>query len=214
MKYLIKDIETKLGKTLRKNTLAIGFDVAEICTGIAVLRTSGVHLYIEKLDVINTKKVDKSIIDKMEYFLKVLVTIRDAVDLNNHFSVIVIEDSFLQIFKNKFGKMSYNPWTYKMLTRFGALVYVVFRKIAKYIYYVQPIRARALVGFKKSKIKGVKIKKQVLAFVNTLFTLELKNDDKADAIVLAVNGLLKTEFVNEIVKPKKRRKSTKSKKDS
>ena len=56
-----------------------------------------------------------------------------------------------------------------------------------------PTSARSAVGFQKSdkKIKGIKLKKEIIEFVNNLLETEIEDNDIADAIVLALNGFIK-----------------------
>ena len=56
-----------------------------------------------------------------------------------------------------------------------------------------PRSARAIVNFKASntKLKGNQLKKKIIDYVNKALDLEIKNDDEADSIILALVGLVK-----------------------
>ena len=50
----IKQIEKKLHKTIRRNCISIGFDVAERYTGICILKVDNKDIIIDNLQVIET----------------------------------------------------------------------------------------------------------------------------------------------------------------
>lgn len=190
-KILISKIEKKLNKKVKINYLSIGFDVAEIHTGICLLQTDSEYLYIKELDKININK-DLDIISKMEEFLKQIKNL--AIKYNKYKSnkkVVVIEDSWLKK----------NPWTFKILCRFSTLVYTVFREIINYQYFMQAITARSRIGFKKIE-NDKKIKIQVKDYIKDKLELVFEDDDLLDGFVLALAGLI----IKEEKKTKRRKK--------
>ena len=91
-KIALSTVESRLDKDLNKNFISLGFDSSEHSTGIALIRTTGTYLIIEKLDkIIIPKEVQGTdavdvFTDKLEDFKK---TINDKMDKTS------IEDCFI-----------------------------------------------------------------------------------------------------------------------
>jgi Holliday junction resolvasome RuvABC endonuclease subunit len=177
-KLKIQALEKKLGKKLKINTTALGFDVAKKHTGIAILITLKSSIYIYKLHTINNEKGDLT--ESFEYFLGELNNFISNVKFKGH-KVFVIEDCF-------FGQ---NVTTLKALARFSALVWRELKHIADEIYFILPTPARKKIGFKKDKKSKAKAKRQVRDYINKLFGTDIKDEDKTDAMALALAGLIK-----------------------
>ena len=109
----------------------------------------------------------------------------------------IIEDCFLSFFKTKGKRVATNVTTLKALARYGILIYDRFKRLSEEIRYVMPTESRKVIGFSKSdkKVKNYKLKQEVVDYVNNLLDLELKmkDNDIADAIVLALCGLIYEE---------------------
>lgn len=180
-KIPINKIESRIGKSLKTQTIAIGFDVAKNHTGIAVLRTYKASLEIVKLHKIDNQK--GNLIDSMEYFIGELNNFISGLNLGRNYKIFVIEDCW-------FGK---NVTTLKVLARFSALTWRELRHITDKIYFVLATTARSQIGFKKDRESKRKTKKQVMDYINNLMGLDLKDDNLADGIVLALSGLIVKE---------------------
>lgn len=198
-KLSINLIEKKLNKKIRKDTVSIGFDVAEHYTGICVLKTNTNELIIESLQKITTNPKE-DIINRMEYFINALEKFKQ--DLHyKEFRIVVIEDCW-------FGM---NVNTLKSLARFSTLIYVAFRKNCDYKFFILPNSARSQIGFNKNdqiakgnvkvgiiskgknkgKPKKIDIKLLVQDYLKTEFGLIIKDLDEVDGFVLSLAGLLK-----------------------
>ena len=56
IKLSIKDIEKKLGKTIRQNSISVGFDVAPNYTGICIERKENLDKYLTKPTVLSANR--------------------------------------------------------------------------------------------------------------------------------------------------------------
>jgi len=200
MKILIKEIEKKLNKKIRKNAISIGWDVAENITGICILRTDEKIIYIDDLQKIETNPKD-DIKNRMSYFMGALDKFKQQIKKYKEYKIIIVEDSW-------FGK---SVSTLKSLTRFATLIWTSFYKECDYIEFVLPLSARSQIGFNKNrqlekteikiekfkrgknegKAKKVDIKKLVMEYLKQAFNVDIKDNDEADGFVLALTGLLK-----------------------
>jgi len=200
MKLLIKDIEKKLNKRIRKNSISIGFDVAEHYTGICILKSDEKNVVIEDLQKIETNPKD-DIKNRMSYFIGALEKFKQQLTKYKEYKIIEIEDSW-------FGR---NVNTLKSLTRFATLIWMAFYKECDYLEFIMPISARSQIGFNKNKqlkkteiklekftrgknegkVKKVDIKKLVMEYLKQAFNVDIKDNDEADGFVLALCGLLK-----------------------
>ena len=176
----LKKIQKNLGLTLKKNTVAVGYDVCMHSTGIAVLRTTDNSLIIEKLQKITVPKNNK-LLDCVDLFLSQLDEFKHEISKKYKIDISVIEDCF-------FGR---NINTLKSLARFSILLYVMLKDITKKTLFVLPTTARKEIGFKKSekKIKGHALKKEIMTFISNIIEQEIKDHDLADALMLAFVGL-------------------------
>lgn len=164
----ISEIEKKLGKKLRKRTKVLGLDTASK-TGYAILETTDKYMTID-VGIIAVKSKDMYFkYDRIIDYLKKLI--------NDNKYRIIIEDTFF----------SRNAKTLKMLTRIGAFGYLLAKEIGcKNIRFIMASLARKTVGF-----KGNAKKIELVDKVNKLLGTELKTHDITDAIILALNGLIK-----------------------
>lgn len=180
-------VESFLEVSLIPNKTVLGVDVSMHSTGLALIRTTDSYLVVEKLDVIKVPKNNKSFLLSANSFLEQLDQIKREIISSLTLKKVIIEDCF-------FGQ---NVKTLKSLARFGILVYERFRGCAEECHFELPTSARKKVKFKKSdkKIKGPKLKKEIIEYINNALDIKLdsKENDKADAIVLALAGLVKEE---------------------
>jgi Holliday junction resolvasome RuvABC endonuclease subunit len=209
IKLSIKDIEKKLGKTVRKNTLALGVDVAEAFTGLALLRTDNDYIYIENTEVIETSAKDDHF-HRAEHFLSAIEKFKQTIASYKEYKMLIIERCF-------FGQ---NPETLIHLAQFGILAYVGLKKAFDDYYYWGATTARSIIGFnqkkqeekgtlkaevytrdtkdkngkikhKKGENKKIECKALVHDYLKTDFNVTFKTKDEADGFVLALAGLLK-----------------------
>ncbi len=183
MNYLSKvklsTVEEALDVKFQTNIISIGFDTAVYHTGIAIVRTTDHYLIVERLHKIEVPK-NFSDLDKIDLFLSQLDDFKHQVSSKYKFDINTVEDCF-------FGR---NVVTLKALARYGILVYDHFRDICKQSKLELPNTARKKINFKKSdkKIKGVKLKKEIIEYMNNALNLTITNSDEADALVLALSG--------------------------
>ena len=180
-KIKIEKVEAELEVDLCRNMIVIGCDVSMHNTGLAVIKTTDDYLVLDILyNIIVPRKIDllkaaDLFIDQIEDF-KRKITQKYKLDIN------IIEDCF-------FGK---NVKTLKSLARFSILIYDKFRGIATASKLMLPTQARNLINFKKSskEIKGSKLKKEIISYINNALQTKIKDDNQGDACVLALGGLV------------------------
>lgn len=186
MKYIKKiklnTLETKLYEPIIRNMIAIGFDVSMHKTGIALVRTTDNYLILEQVRTINVPRNNK-LLDSVDLFLTQIKDFKNEIAQKYKVDLSIIEDCF-------FLK---NANTLKTLARFGILIYDRFKDVSEATKFVLPTQARKKIHFKKSdkSIKGKKLKKEIINYVNYLLETEVKDEDIADAIVLAIAGIIK-----------------------
>ena len=187
-KFNLDDIIDAVGSPLKKNTLSLGIDVAQIKTGICLLRTDDKFLYIEGLYILFAKKQKNTLHQMVDKYVHEADQIRDKVEKDSgktkQTKILIIEDCW-------FGK---SVWTTKILAKFAVIVYLVFKKWATVTPDpIQPTTARKRIGFKKDKEDSDDIKTQVRSYLSEKFDIEIADGDLADACVLALAGLITTE---------------------
>ena len=209
MNLKIKDIEKKLGKTIRKNALSIGIDIAEGTSGICFLRTDKDNIYIENTQVIETDKKQDTF-HKADNLISSLEKLKQKISEYKEYKLLIIEDCF-------FGK---SIETLKHLARFGILVYRELKKEVDIYYFIFPNTARSMIGFnqkkqeskgtlkaeiytrdtkdktgkikhKKGEKKKISCKSLVMDYLKSDFGLEFKSEDEGDAFTLSLSGLLR-----------------------
>jgi len=180
-KINIESVEAFIGRDIKRNVISIGFDVAEHETGIAIIRTTDSYLILEKVHKFSIpKKVTE--LDALDLFLSQLDDFKLKMSQEYKFDENVIENCF-------FGR---NVNTTKLLARCSGYVYDRFRGISKHSQLIMPISARAKIRFKKSNksIKGPKLKKEIITYVNEILGTEITDNDIADGVVLALCGVI------------------------
>jgi len=188
-------VEKALGVYLKSDTICMGVDVAQHNTGIAIIRTTKSHVILDSIYKLSVPK-NTEIMNTIDLFIDQVERVKSEISQKYKLDLNIIEDCF-------FLK---NVNTLKCLARFSAITYDRFRGLTKESQFVLPTSARSKVNFKKSgaKVKGPDLKKEIIAYVNKALGLEITDNDEADAIVLALSGLVKP-----IVIPKKRKKKAK-----
>jgi len=200
MIFKIKEIEKRLGKTIRKNCVSIGFDVAEKYTGICILKVDNENISIKYTQVIETSDKEDHF-HRADNYVFALEKLRQTIQKFKDSKIMVIERCF-------FGR---NVETLIHLAHFGILTYITLRKEFDVYYYLGATTARSLIGFNqkkqeekgtlktqiitrgknKGKMKKIDCKSLVHDYLKTDFEVKFKTKDEADAFVLAFAGLLK-----------------------
>ena len=188
MKLQLKDVEKKLGFVLKQDTFCLGLDTAST-TGIAIVYTNHKTIEIEtsliKIPPLPKGNEDKSA--KYEECLSILLMmvrdfkkVLDTREKKN--TILVLENSYL----------GFDPWTYGFLKGCMGLLYAELYDYFENILIIFPTSARKLVGFKSALPKGSKSKdkkKEIMSFISNIVDEEVKDDNCADAIMLAFAGL-------------------------
>jgi Holliday junction resolvasome RuvABC endonuclease subunit len=200
IKLSIKNIEKKLDKQIRKDTISIGFDVAESYTGVCILKTDKDNLIIVDTQVIETTHKEDHF-NRADHYVAALEKFKQTLEKYKGYKILVIERCY-------FGR---NPETLIHLAHFGILTYTILKKEFDTYYYLGATTARSIIGFNqrkqeakgnlkphiitkgknKGKEKKIDCKSLVHDYLKTDFNLIFNSKDEADAFVLALAGLLK-----------------------
>lgn len=200
IKLSIKDIEKRLGKTIRRNAVAIGFDVAESYTGVCVLKSDRDNIVIKETQVIETTHKEDHF-NRADHYVAALEKFKQGLDKYKDYKILIIERCY-------FGR---NPETLIHLAHFGILTYIVLKKEFDTYYYFGATTARSMIGFNqrkqeekgnlkphiisrgknKGKAKKISCKELVHNYLLTDFNISFESPDIADGFVLALAGLLK-----------------------
>ena len=102
-------------------------------------------------------------------------------EIYSHKDFDTINKKFEEAKKDEFSDC---PWT-KFIP--------IHKDISKDIDFITPTSARSKVKFKKSGkgIKGSNLKKEIINYINIALGTKIKQEDIADAIVLALAGMVK-----------------------
>lgn len=165
-------LERFTGKECIKNAISLGVDTASR-TGwsIAKVKNKWIELDYGFISVKNVKGHPKKFSIFIDFFLNFL----EKESKNKNFNVVV-EDAF-------YGR---NANTFKLLSRFGMIVYVIseLKHIPRIFLMATSARSRLnLTGTAKKYIIHEQIK--------TNFGIKIEDEDIVDAIVLALNGVLR-----------------------
>ena len=189
IKLSLKKLEQKLGFKLRKNTMCLGVDTAST-TGLALISVIGSKVIID-YSIFQLPKIPKKIADQMEKAEKYEQAMDSALNLIRDYknqitvkapSILVLEQSFLSINPETFGYLR------SLQGIFYSELYDSFDVIKIYLATV----ARKLVGFHSVLPRGTKStekKKEIMQFISKIIDTEIKDDNIADAILLALAGL-------------------------
>lgn len=184
----ITRIQNFFGFIIKKNTIGLGFDVAQHHTGIVILKTTDTNVIIEKTHKINVPKLpqnatNRQLLDSVNIFIDQLDSFKNETVQKYNINVIRVEDCF-------FGS---NVKTLKALARSSILVYDRFKTIVSDIDFILPQSARNIIGFKKvdKEAKGEKLKKEIMAYINSALGTNIDDHDICDALILAICGLVR-----------------------
>lgn len=173
IKLNIEEVQNKLKIPIRRCSTSLGLDVASR-TGWCVIKSDSETLDIDYGFI----KIDsKDIYFKFSRFLQ---SMRDIIKTEHR---VIIEDSFL-------GHL--NPWTMKTLSKMEGIAYsVAVQKDAEYVEFIMASSARKQVG-----VKGTSKKIEVYTWLKDTLNLDVKDEDAADAVILALYGLIVKEKEN------------------
>lgn len=184
----IKKLEKNLGLKIKKNVYCLGIDTASK-SGIAIIIVGTEKVTIDSR-VIKIPTLPKDTVDKSERYEEslegILMIIRDLKKKikKSEGNILVLENSFL----------SFSPWTYGYLKSFMGIIYAELYDLFDNIHIVFPTAARKLVGFQSSLKRGTKSKEkkqEIMTWISKVIESEINEDNEADAIVLALAGLVK-----------------------
>lgn len=180
-KIKIDRVSAELEVDLSINKVVLGVDVAMHNTGLAVIKTTSDYLILDILhNIIVPKNVD--LLTGVDLFLSQLGEFKQTIAQKYKLDKMIIEDCHLK----------FNVQVLKTLSRFGILVYREMKDITIKSELMPPTRARNLVNFSKSskEIKGSKLKKEIINYINNALQVNIKDDNLSDAIILALSGLV------------------------
>lgn len=178
MKFKIRDIEEAFDIKLKKNTTSLGLDTATK-TGYCIAKTNTKTLTLNigfiNLDVKGIK--DKDLRNAIRYE-----------EIYRHLKTL-IKHEYIVVVENVYYKR--NPQTLILLARIGVIAWTIAKvKGCKVIIWKTASQARKLLGINQKCPKG-KSKEVITKRVNKRLKINIKNSDEIDAIVLALNGLIK-----------------------
>ena len=166
MKINKKEFEDKVGIKLQSNINAIGIDTAS--------RTGWCKISV------NTKTISFNYgfinIDSKNIYFKYNEIVNTFYELlHTPLDIVIIEDTFYR----------FNPNMFKMISRIGATAYTLAHLNHQKAKYLLATSARKALG-----IKGNCKKAEVAVYLKEVLNLNITDDDIADSIVLAINGVL------------------------
>jgi len=200
MIFKVKNIEKKLGKTIRRNCISVGFDVAEKYTGVCILKVDTDTIKIVDTLVIETTEKEDHF-HRADHYVFSLEKFKQTIQKFKDTKMLIIERCY-------FGQ---NPETLIHLAHFGIITYILLKKEFETYYYFGASTARSIIGFNqkrqeslgnlkphiitrgknKGKEQKIDCKSLVHDYLKTDFGISFDSKDKADAFVLALAGLLK-----------------------
>ena len=170
IKLNLHDTELKLFCKLKRNFSSAGFDIAGT-TGVCFAKTDNDILYLD-WTLMNWETKEQRKLFETIY--------KDFGDLLSDENLVVIEDTHVR----------FNPAVALLLTRMGAfcMAQCINKKLA--FELIGPVSARSKVGINQKKIPKGKSKEYVKEWLGTTLGIEMKENNVADSIVLALCGLI------------------------
>lgn len=171
LKVKFKDVEKILDKKIEERQDVLGLDTASK-TGFCSLKMPLIGNDIDlHVGYIESKKVGEEKYDEMIPAFEWLI-------LHSQPTYVIIEDTY---FNRRFG----NPKGYATMSRIGMIPYMVAARNHIPKRFLMASQARYNIGIKPSAKKH-----EVVQYINHYLGLKIKDHDVADAIVLALNGVL------------------------
>ena len=187
----LKRLERNLGIKLQDNVFCLAVDTATK-SGIAMIEINKGKLSITNY-TIQLPKLSEDSETKAEKYEEHLSSFCDLVDneiikklpnYDKENSTLCLENSFLKM----------NVVTFGFLRALQGIVYAKLRERFNKKIIVYPISARNLVNFKSILPRGTKSKdkkKEIMKFISNIVEEEIKDDNCADALLLAFAALKK-----------------------
>lgn len=167
IKINIEELQNKLQIPIRRCSTSLGLDVASR-TGWCVIKSNSKTLDIDYGFI----KIDSK--DTFFKFSRFLQSMNDIIKKEYR---VIIEDSFLGHF---------NPLTLKLLSKMEGIAYTIaLQKEVEHVEFILAISARKQLGLPcHSK------KEEVYQWLKDKLDIDVKDEDAADAVVLALYGLI------------------------
>lgn len=189
MNFKIKELERRLGYKIRKDIFCLAIDTATK-SGIAMIMVKSNHVKIETF-LLKLPPLPKDVESKAEKYQEHLSSFAKLVDeelikklpeYSKELSLLVLENSFLKM----------NVVTFGFLRALQGILYAKLYDKFKEIKIIFPVTARNLAGFKSNLPKGTKSKdkkKEIMKWISNIVEEPIKDDNIADALLLAFAGL-------------------------
>ena len=172
LKIPIKTIETAFDITIKKNYTSVGVDTASR-TGFCLARSLN-HTVLFEYSFLDMSS--RNNYHKYNTLIEYINTNFSDSTING----VVIEETFF----------SRNAKVFQFLSRIGGIVYAIFYlKKVKDKQFISAVQSRKALGLPTNKKKVVVHE----AFHNLIPKIKIKDIDIIDAIVLALNGLIKKD---------------------
>jgi len=185
IKLDLRDTEIKLMTNLKRNFSTVGFDIAGD-TGVCYAKTDTKFLYLD-WTLLSWETQGQG---------KLFTTIyKDFGTLIDKEDLVIIEDTHVR----------FNPAVALLLTRMGA--FCMAQCINKNIPFelIGPVSARSKVGINQRKIPKGKSKEYIKEWLQITLGVKMEENNVADAIILALCGLIEgCQFKKMKTKKKKK----------
>lgn len=185
----LKQLEKNLGLKLKDNTFCLAVDTATK-SGIAMIYINKGRITIVAF-TIKLPSLSKDIEDKNEKYEEHLRLFSKLVEeelverlpmYSKQNSILVLENSFLKM----------NVVTFGFLRALQGIIYEKLHRKFEIVKILFPTTARKLVGFESHLPRGTKgknKKKEIMKWMSKVIEEPIKDDNIADALVLAFAGL-------------------------
>jgi Holliday junction resolvasome RuvABC endonuclease subunit len=184
----IKTLEKRFGYKIKRNVFILGVDTATK-SGVARMWIDDTNVRIKtdilKLDI-NAKEVNATDEKGEKLELKMDAFYLMAKELSKS---IEYKEGNILILENSFSKL--NVWTYGCLRMMAGIVYSNLYDKFDIVRFIFPVSARNIVGFKSTLPKGTNSKdkkKEIMSWISNIVKEEIKDDNEADALLLALAG--------------------------
>ena len=208
----IKKIEQITGRQIRQNAISVGFDTAPAYTGICILKSDTKSITIEHSQTIATSAKDDHF-HRADHYADSLDKFKQVLEKYSGHKIMVIERCFYGVNPEVVIQLAhFGTLTYQILKKhFDAHLYYGVSTVRSMIGFKQKhqqehgtFKAKIykrdtffMKGKKKGQIKHKKGEKHKVAckdlvhnYLETDFGLTFETKDEADAMVLALAGLL------------------------
>lgn len=195
MKLKIADLEKRLGKKIKRNYKSLGIDLATI-TGVCLIKTDDKNISFDYSVIKFSSQV------KLRY--KQMVDLFKVIIQDN--CIVILEDTFVGL--NKKGAI--------ILSRLGGIpLCLSILKEDENVKWeiISAVSARGKFSIKTAKYGKGKSKLAVMDWLKENLGLEIKEDNKADATILGMCGIIEDlDFRSntQILKAKKKLKKAKN----